>query len=126
MAQRAATNVTIQPFMLKALEFILVMTFSMKKRCCRTSCEKLLSGSFAMLRKISIFVVRKGTILIRRIYMVVFERIFSGWFSERFCSSWKFSRRVFRSSGSGDGRVNVREDVSVRLRSVSLKFCRFL
>ena len=71
-------------------------------------------------------VVRKETILIRGIYMVVLERIFSGWFSERFCSSWKFSRRVFRSSGSGDGRVNVREDVSVRLRSVSWKFCRFL
>ena len=73
-----------------------------------------------------ISVVRKGTILIRGIYMVVFERIFSGWFSERFCSSWKISRQVFRSSGSGDGRVNVREDVSVRLRSVSWKFCRFL
>ena len=73
-----------------------------------------------------IFVVRKETILIRGIYMMVFERIISGWFSERFCSSLKVSRRVFRSSGSGDGRVNVREDVSVRLRSVSWKFCRFL
>ena len=69
-----------------------------------------------------IFVVRKETILIRGIYMVVFERIFSGWFSERFCSSWKFSRRVFRSSGT----AKVREDVCVRFRSVSWKFCRFL
>jgi len=73
-----------------------------------------------------ILVVRKETILIRGIYMLVFERIFLGWFAERFCSRWKFSRRVFRSSRSGDEWVNVREDVSVRLRSVSWKICRFL
>ena len=73
-----------------------------------------------------IFIVRKETILIRGIYMIVFERIFSGWVAERFCSRWKLSRRVFRSSGLGDERVNVREDVSVRLRSVTWKFQRFL
>ena len=73
-----------------------------------------------------IFVVRKETILIRGIYMIVFERIFLYLFGERRSSSWKCSRRVSRSSTSGVYRVSVKEDVNVRLRSVSWKFQRFL
>jgi len=73
-----------------------------------------------------IFVVRKETILIRGIYMIVFERIFLYLFGERRCSSWKCSRRVLRSFSSGVYRVSVKEDVNVRLRSVSWKFQRFL
>lgn len=73
-----------------------------------------------------IFVVRKETILIRGIYMIVFERIFLYLFGEHWSSSWKCSRRVFRSFSSGVYRVSVKEDVNVRLRSVSWKFQRFL
>ena len=69
-----------------------------------------------------IFVVREVTIYI---YMV-FERIFLYLFGERRSSSWKCSRRVFRSFTSGVYRVSVKEDVNVRLRSVSWKFQRFL
>ena len=73
-----------------------------------------------------IFVVRKETIYIRVIYMIVFERIFLYCFGERWSSSWKCSRRVFKSFTSGVYRVSVKEDVNVRLRSVSWKFQRFL
>ena len=73
-----------------------------------------------------IFVARKETILIRGIYMIVFERIFLYLFGDRLRSSWKCSRRVFRSFTSGVYRVSVKEDVNVRLRSVSWKFQRFL
>ena len=69
-----------------------------------------------------IFVVREVTIYI---YMV-FERIFLYLFGERRSSSWKCSRRVLRSFSSGVYRVSVKEDVNVRLRSVSWKFQRFL
>ncbi len=80
----------------------------------------------AYVKSLLILVVRKETIIIREIYMMVFERIISGWVFERFSSFRMVRRQVFRSLGSGDGRVNVREDVSIRLRSVSWKFCRFL
>ena len=73
-----------------------------------------------------IFVVRIVTIYIRVIYLIVFERIFLYLFGERRSSSWKCSRRVFRSFTSGVYRVSVKEDVNVRLRSVSWKFQRFL
>ena len=69
-----------------------------------------------------ILVVREVTIYI---YMF-FERIFLYLFGERWSSSWKCSRRVFRSFTSGVYRVSVKEDVNVRLRSVSWKFQRFL
>lgn len=69
-----------------------------------------------------IFVVRDVTIYI---YMV-FERIFLYLFGERWSSSWKCSRRVLRSFTSGVYSVSVKEDVNVRLRSVSWKFQRFL
>ena len=69
-----------------------------------------------------IFVVREVTIYI---YMV-FERIFLYLFGERWSSSWKCSRRMLRSFSSGVYRVSVKEDVNVRLRSVSWKFQRFL
>ena len=69
-----------------------------------------------------IFVVREVTIYI---YMV-FERIFLYLFGEHWSSSWKCSRRVFRSFSSDVYRVSVKEDVNVRLRSVSWKFQRFL
>ena len=68
-----------------------------------------------------IFVVRKVTI-----YMIVFERIFLYLFGERWSSSWKWSRRVFKSFTSGVYRESVKEDVNVRLRSVSWKYQRFL
>ena len=73
-----------------------------------------------------IFVVRIVTIYIRGIYMVVFERIFLYLFGERWSSSWKCSRRVLRSFSSGVYKVSVKEDVNVRLRSVSWKFFRVL
>ena len=73
-----------------------------------------------------IFVVRNVTIYIRVIYMIVFERIFLYLFGELRSSSWKCSRRVFKSFTSGVYRVSVKEDVNVRLRSVSWKFQRFL
>ena len=69
-----------------------------------------------------IFVVREVTIYI---YMV-FEQIFLYLFGERRCSSWKCARRVLRSFSSGVYRVSVKEDVNVRLRSVSWKFQRFI
>ena len=72
------------------------------------------------------FVVRNITIYIRGIYMMIFERIFLFIFGERWSSSWKCSRRVFKSFTSGVYRVSVKEDVNVRLRSVSWKFQRFL
>ena len=73
-----------------------------------------------------IFVVRIVTIYIRVIYMIVFERIFLYLSGERWSSSWKWSQRVFKSFTSGVYRVSVKEDVNVRLRSVSWKFQRFL
>ena len=73
-----------------------------------------------------ILVVRIVTIYIRVIYMIVFERIFLYLFSELRSSSWKCSRRVLRSFTSGVYSVSVKEDVNVRLRSVSWKYQRFL
>ena len=73
-----------------------------------------------------IFVVRNVTIYIRVIYMIVFERIFLYLFGERWSSSWKCSRLMLRSFSYGVYRVSVKEDVNVRLRSVSWKFQRFL
>ena len=72
--------------------------------------------------EVGIMIVRDVTIYI---YMV-FERIFLYLLGERWSSSWKCSRRVFRSFTSGVYRVSVKEDVNVRLRSVSWKFQRFL
>ena len=84
------------------------------------------SKHLVVIEDILIFVVRIVTIYIRVIYMIVFERIFLYLFGERRCSSWKCSRRVLRSFTSGVYRVSVKEDVNVRLRSVSWKFQRFL
>ena len=82
--------------------------------------------TIVVLINVVIFAVRIVTIYIRVIYMIVFERIFLYLFGERRSSSWKCSRRVFRSFTSGVYRVSVKEDVNVRLRSVSWKFQRFL
>ena len=82
--------------------------------------------TIVVLINVVIFAVRIVTIHIRGIYMIVFERIFLYLFGERWSSSWKWSRRVFRSFTSGVYRVSVNEDVNVRLRSVSWKFQRFL
>ena len=82
--------------------------------------------TIVVLINVVIFAVRIVTIYIRVIYMIVFERIFLYLFGERLSSSWKCSRRVFRSFTSGVYRASVKEDVNVRLRSVSWKFQRFL
>lgn len=84
------------------------------------------SKHLVVIEDILIFVVRIVTIYIRLIYMIVFERIFLYLFGERWSSSWKCSRRVLRSFSSGVYRVSLKEDVNVRLRSVSWKFQRFL